>query len=100
MLIVDHVLRLRRVHVVRVVLLPTATADDAPTAHGTQHAAAASTCPVHEARGGDGGKAVARRDAAAAEGLLPLRLLMNVVRVSARARRRRLGEGNVQRLLH
>ena len=98
MLIVDHVLRLRRVHVVRVLLLPTATADHAPT-HGTQHAAAASTCPVHEARGGDGGKAVARRDAAAAaEGLLLLQLLMNV-RVSTRARRR-LGERIVQRLLH
>ena len=69
MLIVDHVLRLRRVHVVRV----------PPAAHGAlSHAAAASpTRPVHEPRGGDGGKAAARRDAAAPEGLL-LRQLVDL----------------------
>ena len=103
MLIVDHVLRLRRVHVVRVTR-PPAGEGHAPT-HGAQlHAAAASTCPVHEARchrggcvGGDGAKAVARRTAAsaAAEGLLLLQLLVMMhVRVSTR---RRLREGVLQR---
>ena len=77
MLIVDHVLRLRRRvrHVVRV--LPANPANGGAT-HGNA-AAASSTRPVvrrpHEApsRAGDGGKAAAgRRDAAAAEGLLLL----------------------------
>ena len=78
MLIVDHVLRLRRVgHVVRV--LPANPANGG-AAHGNA-AAASSTRPIvrpHEdpSRAGDGGKAAAgRRDAAAAaaaEGLLLL----------------------------
>ena len=76
MLIVDHVLRLRRRvrHVVRV--LP-ATPTNGGATHGNA-AAASSTRPIvrpHEdpSRAGDGGKAAAgRRDAAAAEGLLLL----------------------------
>ena len=93
MLIVDHVLRLRRVHVVRV----------PPAAHGAlSHAAAASpTRPVHEPRGGDGGKAAARRDAAAPEGLLLLRQLVDLGgREPGGGRNGRSVGVNVQWLLH